>query len=102
MCTAVIVASLPGLKKLIMRKSTPGNTSYDRDNSGYMQTGSGHVSGRGGVSKAECTAGQMEDEVELVFLDRKPSKSSHGSDRKIYAKDGVSVTKDITVTHDIL
>jgi hypothetical protein len=97
MATAVIVASLPGLKNLIMRKETPTNSSYVRNTHGYLQTGSGHPSNH----VAEIRGGEWDDELELTFLDRKPSPSSMGTDAKDQ-QDGVMVTKNVTVTHHVL
>jgi hypothetical protein len=100
MCTAVIVASLPGLKNLIIKRTTPANTSYERSNHGYMQTGS-HQPSIKDTYHAQIAGGKLDDEVELVFLDRKGSPISTGTGAKD-AQDGVMITTDVRVTHDIL
>lgn len=68
MCTAVIVASLPGLKKLIVRDGTPPNTHYRRSTHGYDQKGSGLPISTSGTSQTRIQGGRSEDEVELVSL----------------------------------
>jgi hypothetical protein len=73
MCTALIVASLPGLKALIMSTISPGN-SRNRSNNGYLQTGS-HVqirsNGTGNPSQILRPKQFPDDdsEVELVMMD---------------------------------
>ncbi|KAF2877700.1 hypothetical protein BDV95DRAFT_155473 [Massariosphaeria phaeospora] len=104
LCTATIVVSLPALKTLIVR-STPTNTS-NRSTNGYMQTSSGKaISRAGGTSRSYAHGGNREDEMELTFLDRKPSLSPTGTTTGTGtqdAKDGVIVTTDVTVTRDVI
>ncbi|KAF2657343.1 hypothetical protein K491DRAFT_595229, partial [Lophiostoma macrostomum CBS 122681] len=102
MCTAVIVASLPGLKNLIFKSAKPANTSYERNNHGYMQTGPYQPSLKESYN-GQTARGNMDDEVELVFLDRKGSPLSTGTRTGAKdAQDGVTVTTDVKVTRDML
>ena len=104
MSTAVIVVSLPSLKTLIFR-STPTSTS-NRSTSGYMQTGSGKpISHGGGTSRSQIEGGKMDDEMELVFLDRKSSLSLTGRTGGTEAqdvKDAVMVTTNVTIMRGVL
>ena len=68
MCTAVIVASLPGLKHLIVRGGTPSNTHYNHGTHGYVQKKPGHPVSTSGTSHTRIKGGRSEDELELVFL----------------------------------
>jgi len=103
MCTAVIVVSLPSLKALIVR-STPTNTA-NGDN-GYVQTGSGKpTSAREGGPRMHVQGGKMDDEMELVFLDRKASPSLTGSTTDTRVRDGRDAamhTTDVVVTRNVL
>ncbi|KAJ9651201.1 hypothetical protein H2198_009503 [Neophaeococcomyces mojaviensis] len=92
MCTAVIVASLPGLKKLIVRGGTPSNAHYSRSTHGYDQKGSGLPISTSGTSQTRIKGGRSEDELEQVSL---PGSMGKGAKD---AKNVVMVTKDITVT----
>jgi hypothetical protein len=103
-CTAIIVVSLPSLKTLITRAS-PTNTT-DRSTNGYVQTGSGkpYSHGRETGRSSHTRGGVMDDEVELVFLDRKPSPALTGTTSgtgKEDAKDAVMVTTNLTITRDV-
>ncbi|KAF2131274.1 hypothetical protein P153DRAFT_383387 [Dothidotthia symphoricarpi CBS 119687] len=100
MCTAIIVVCLPTFKVLIVRAS-PGNTS-NRSNTGYVHAGSSKpFSNLGGTTRSHVQAGRVDDEMELVYLERKASPSSTGTIAEIATeegKDSVMVTTDITVT----
>jgi len=66
MCTAVIVASLPGLKVLIMRGRTPNNSDHRSPHDNVDVVGSGQSSG----AKASLrNRALVEDELELMSLD---------------------------------
>lgn len=71
--TAVIVASLPGLKKLFIRSSTP-DTTKDRSTSGAARGEAEQMSGRSGF-KSRFNRGRTnnDDELELVADERRPS-----------------------------
>lgn len=74
MCTALIVASLPGLKALIMSTISPSN-SRNRSNNSYLQTGS-HVqirsSGAGNPLRIPRPKQfPDDDEFELIMMDTK-------------------------------
>jgi hypothetical protein len=102
MATAVIVVSLPSFKSLIVR-ATPQNTSY-RSTNGYMQAGSRKTTGHA-VSETIIQGGKskMEDEMELVGLDRKSSRSPTGTPTGSAAqdaKDGVMVTTHVAISRD--
>jgi hypothetical protein len=103
MSTAVIVVSLPSFKSLIAR-STPQNTS-NRSTSGYMQAGSKKAKSNGVTSKTHIQGGNMEDEIELVSLDRKsspsPTRTTTGNGAQD-ARDAVMVTNHVTITRDVL
>jgi hypothetical protein len=107
MSTAVIVVSLPSLKALIVR-ATPNNTS-NRSTNGYMRGSIKHISHGGhggGTFRSHIEGGRMDDEVELVSLDRKPSSSPIGTTREKEMVDGkekaVTVTTNVTVMRDVL
>ncbi|ORY12946.1 hypothetical protein BCR34DRAFT_281500 [Clohesyomyces aquaticus] len=102
MCTAVVVVSLPGLKALILRATRP--TILNRSNNGYIQTESGKM-GKASISRPHLQGSTLDDETELVFLDRKPSPSPTATSSRSArtrgmqdAKDDVMVTTNITVT----
>lgn len=101
MCTAIIVVSLPTLKSLIV-PSTPTNT-VNRSTNGYLQTGSARLSNTRGMNRSHVYGGEMEEEMELTFLDRKPSSSptttTAGTGTRD-AKDFVMVRTDVTVTRE--
>lgn len=98
MCTAVIVASLPGLKNLIMRNTTPTSTQYNYPPHGYVQSGPGFPGGNSGISRTRVKGGKSEDEMKLVFLDRETSPPGSTGEGAKDAKNVVMVTKDVTVT----
>jgi hypothetical protein len=105
MCTAVIVVSLPSLKSLIVR-ATPVNTS-NRSNTGYLQAGSGKTPGSSRPTyTSHIQGGTIDDEeMELTFLDRKPSPTPTGTTDETgvqSGKDNVIVTTDFTVTRDVV
>ena len=71
-----------------------------------MQTGSGKpISHGGGTSRSQTEGGKMDDEMELVFLDRKPSPSltrrTSGTEAHD-VKDAVMVTTNVTITREVL
>jgi hypothetical protein len=103
MSTAIIVVSLPSLKSLIVR-SNPTNT-YNRSTSGYVQTRSGKpTTHRGGTSQSHVQGGRTEDEVELVFLDQKPSLSptvTAGGTETSNIDNAVMVTTGVTITREV-
>jgi hypothetical protein len=106
MCTAIIVVSLPSLKSLIGR-TTPVNTT-NRSNTGYLQAGSGKIPGSSRPTySSHIQGGTIDDEeMELTFLDRKPSPTPTGTTDETGAaqsgKDSVIVTTNFTVTRDAL
>ena len=73
MSVAVIVVSLPALKTLIVRV-TPKTTSK-RSTDGYFKTGSANPISNREISRSHIQGGELDDEIELVPLDRKPSPS---------------------------
>jgi hypothetical protein len=104
MSTAVIVVSLPGLKSLLVRSRSPGNTS-DRSNNGYVQASSRQPSSnRALTSRAVAHEGPLEDELELISYGHSPSLATVGTSddtTKPDIKDAVMVTKNFTVTRGL-
>ncbi|PQE24367.1 hypothetical protein CJF31_00002637 [Rutstroemia sp. NJR-2017a BVV2] len=104
MSTGIIVVSLPYLKSLIMRRS--GRDSAVRNATKYP-TNSNHLSGNKGEVRSHIQGGKADDEVELVFLDRKTSPCPTGdTGHSEYetrgeecqdGKDGVIVTTNVSV-----
>ena len=104
MCTATIVVSLPSLKSLIVRPSSTNASKRNID--GYVHTRSGKpISHRIGASRSHIQGGRMDDEVELVLQDRKPSPSPtrmpSGSGEQ-ETKDAVVVTTDVIITREVI
>jgi hypothetical protein len=103
MCTAIIVVSLPNLKTLITRP-TPNNTT-DRSTNGYLQAGSIKLSENRGTNRSHAYRGDMDEEMELTFLERKPSPSPTTTTAETGigphdAKDSVMVRTDVTVVRE--
>lgn len=98
MCTAVTVASLPGLKSLILRGGLAPNRRHNRSSRGYVKPGSALPISTTGTSQTYIEGGKWNDNLELVFLDRESLPDSTGMPPKD-PKDVVMVTKDSTVTH---
>jgi hypothetical protein len=71
-----------------------------------MQTGSGKPVGHaGGTCKSHIYSSRMDDEIELVFLGRKPSPSptgTRGGTETQDSKDAVTVTTNVTVTREVI
>jgi hypothetical protein len=103
MCTGIIVVSLPSLKSLIIQP-TPKNT-VDRSTNGYLQNGSAKLSNTRGTNRSHIYGGEMDEEMELTYLDRRPSPSptittvETGAGTQD-AKDSVMVRTDVTVTRE--
>ena len=104
MCTAIIVVSLPFLKSLIIRPNSPNTTG--RSNTGYVHASSHKTDGSiGNSSKARAQHDTMDDEMELTFLDRKPSPAPSAATDETRGRDKrgqVLVRTEVTVTRDIL
>lgn len=106
MCTAVIVVSLPGLKSLLVRSKSPGNTT-DRSTNGYVRSSSRQPSSnRALTSRARAQRADLDvdDELELMSYSHNPSlatvQTTNETD-KPHIKDVVVVTNDFTVTRGL-
>ena len=97
MSTAIIVVSLPGLKRLLTRDGSPSNSQYNRNAHGYVQTDSGKVkvTPRNTTRSSSChiQGGQWNDGMELVFLG---SEQTGGKAKG--ADNVVTVTRDTSVS----
>lgn len=95
MCTAVIVASLPGLKALITRGMSPQNTQC-KSNQGYIQTGSGAAGSRSADQPSRRSRPKLypddDSEVELVVMEPLPR------DYKAAVSASIPKVKDATGT----
>ncbi|RMZ73430.1 hypothetical protein GMOD_00007938 [Pyrenophora seminiperda CCB06] len=102
MCTSIIVVSLPFLKSLIIHPNSP-NTS---NRSGYMQASSRKTDGSGPHGpKPHASRDLMEDEMQLTFIDRKPSPAPTAATDENKERDGrdhVPVRTDVTVTRNLV
>lgn len=102
MCTAIIVVSLPGFKRLVSQDATPPNSQYNRNTHGYVQTGSGKPketpkNTTTGSSSSYINGGKWNDEMELVYLDREQMGQKAKDVSNV-----VTVTRDVTVSKDVM
>ncbi|KAI1686706.1 hypothetical protein KJE20_04671 [Pyrenophora tritici-repentis] len=104
MCTSIIVVSLPFLKSLIIRPNSPSATN--RSNTGYIHASDRKTDdSRGRGLKVHALGDTMDDEMELTFLDRRPSPAltaATDDTRGREGKDVVMVKTEVTVTRSIV
>ncbi|RGP81403.1 hypothetical protein FLONG3_547 [Fusarium longipes] len=104
MSTAVIVVSLPGLKSLLVRVTSPSNTA-DRSTNAYAHTSSRQPSGnRAFASRAVAQDNGFDDELELIRYGQNSSAAEVGAMDDAgnrFIKEAVVVTKDFTVAREV-
>ncbi|CAE7175526.1 hypothetical protein PTNB73_02838 [Pyrenophora teres f. teres] len=104
MCTSIIVVSLPFLKSLVIRPNSPNTTNHS--NTGYIYARDRKMDdSRGRELKAHALDDTMDDEMELTFLDRRPSPALTTATDDTRGPDGkhvVMVTTDVTITRSIV